>query len=265
LLVWRKADNWTAFTDGYRTWLNGPQGLQQRLNTELFPWEAAPAAGRTVVWAADMEPGDFSQWEADGGGGLFNTGTGQASVTTAFAHGGARAAQLTITTGDGASHAARLFRWSEARANPAAYYGAWYYFPHRYAGMAWWNVFQWKSKTPTRNDAFWQLNVGNRPDGSMYLYLYNWVNARAYDQAAADLPVGRWVHLEAYYVQSSTGAGRVVVWQDGAKLWDLVGADTQYPDGDVEWSLNDYTDGISPAVATIYVDDAAISTGPAPP
>ena len=25
LLVWRKADNWTAFTDGYRTWLNGPQ------------------------------------------------------------------------------------------------------------------------------------------------------------------------------------------------------------------------------------------------
>ncbi|MYB77409.1 MAG: hypothetical protein F4X83_09995 [Chloroflexi bacterium] len=40
LLVWRKADNWTAFTDGYRTWLNGPNGLQQRLNTERFEWEA---------------------------------------------------------------------------------------------------------------------------------------------------------------------------------------------------------------------------------
>ena len=34
LLVWRKADNWTAFTDGYRTWINGPNGLVQRLNTE---------------------------------------------------------------------------------------------------------------------------------------------------------------------------------------------------------------------------------------
>ena len=34
LLVWRKADNWTAFTDGYRTWLNGPHGLQARLNTK---------------------------------------------------------------------------------------------------------------------------------------------------------------------------------------------------------------------------------------
>ena len=40
LLVWRKADNWTAFTDGYRTWLNGPAGLQVRLNGDPpFPWE----------------------------------------------------------------------------------------------------------------------------------------------------------------------------------------------------------------------------------
>ena len=39
-LVWRKADNWTAFTDGYRTWIYGPNGLVQRLNTERFPWEA---------------------------------------------------------------------------------------------------------------------------------------------------------------------------------------------------------------------------------
>ena len=40
LLVWRKADNWTAFTDGYRTWVNGPNGIQQRLNTDRFSWEA---------------------------------------------------------------------------------------------------------------------------------------------------------------------------------------------------------------------------------
>lgn len=39
LMVWRKEDNWTAFTDGYRTWVNGPLGLQERLNTERFDWE----------------------------------------------------------------------------------------------------------------------------------------------------------------------------------------------------------------------------------
>lgn len=41
LLVWRKADNSTAFTDGFRTWINGPYGLQERLNTERLSWEAA--------------------------------------------------------------------------------------------------------------------------------------------------------------------------------------------------------------------------------
>jgi hypothetical protein len=42
LLVWRKADNWTAFTDGYHTWVNGPRGLQERLNSQRFQWEANP-------------------------------------------------------------------------------------------------------------------------------------------------------------------------------------------------------------------------------
>lgn len=39
LLVWRKADNWTAFTDGSTTWINGPYGVQARANGERFAWE----------------------------------------------------------------------------------------------------------------------------------------------------------------------------------------------------------------------------------
>ena len=53
LLVWRKASNHTAFTDGHHTWVSGPLGLQQRLNSEQFDWE------REVV-AAD-EPAAFTQ------------------------------------------------------------------------------------------------------------------------------------------------------------------------------------------------------------
>jgi hypothetical protein len=40
LLVWRKADNGTAFTDGSQTWLLGPYGLQQRPNNRRFAWES---------------------------------------------------------------------------------------------------------------------------------------------------------------------------------------------------------------------------------
>lgn len=50
LLVWRKADNHTAFTDGYRTWVNGPHGLQERLNSQHFPWEdTGSGAGPQLV------------------------------------------------------------------------------------------------------------------------------------------------------------------------------------------------------------------------
>ena len=48
LLVWRRQDNWTGFTDGHRTWTSGPNGLELRLNTERFCWES-DAAPRTCL------------------------------------------------------------------------------------------------------------------------------------------------------------------------------------------------------------------------
>ncbi|MHB0870059.1 MAG: hypothetical protein ACYC66_13120 [Chloroflexota bacterium] len=44
MMVWRKADNWTAFTDGATTWVLGPFGLQRRANQERFGWEV-PGSG----------------------------------------------------------------------------------------------------------------------------------------------------------------------------------------------------------------------------
>ncbi len=56
LMVWRKADNWTAFTNGYQTWINGPDGLVARLNTQRFPWEANPDGLPLVGGAAPSTP-----------------------------------------------------------------------------------------------------------------------------------------------------------------------------------------------------------------
>ncbi|MBI2953235.1 MAG: ABC transporter substrate-binding protein [Chloroflexi bacterium] len=39
LLVWRKASNWTGFSDGHQTWISGPFGLEKRLNSDRLPWE----------------------------------------------------------------------------------------------------------------------------------------------------------------------------------------------------------------------------------
>ncbi len=69
LLVWRKTDNWTAFTDGYRTWINGPNGLVQRLNTERFAWEADYAPGLVSLRRSDPEAAaaiEALPWVRDG-------------------------------------------------------------------------------------------------------------------------------------------------------------------------------------------------------
>lgn len=49
LLVWRKSDNFTAFTDGGTTWVIGPDGLQSRPNDERFAWESEPVASTAPV------------------------------------------------------------------------------------------------------------------------------------------------------------------------------------------------------------------------
>jgi hypothetical protein len=46
LLVWRKTEGVTAFTDGHRTWISGPYGLHQRLNTRRYCWEAGADPAR---------------------------------------------------------------------------------------------------------------------------------------------------------------------------------------------------------------------------
>ncbi len=72
LLVWRKADNFTAFTTGYRTFVNGPTGLETRLNIQRFAWEANPEGLPVVpdayVGAAQFQhrPGPTLQFAPSG-------------------------------------------------------------------------------------------------------------------------------------------------------------------------------------------------------
>lgn len=73
LMAWRKADNWTAFTDGATTWINGPVGLQSRHNLARFPWEsgaqliAAPASTPVPVAVPLPTPAPtplpFADWQ----------------------------------------------------------------------------------------------------------------------------------------------------------------------------------------------------------
>jgi hypothetical protein len=228
---------------------------------------ATPTGGR-VLWSADHETGDLAQWTAGDGGGPFNSGTGEVRVSQVVARAGRYSLALTIRDANGQPQAARLFRWAE---NPAeAYYSAWLLFPERFQTGPWWDVFQFKS--PDRagvSQPAWVLNVGNLPSGEMVFYLWDALGQQSHQQGAGAtvLPVGRWVHVEALYRRSTGPAGRIAIWQDGVRLLDRDGVRTALTES-VQWSLANYTDSISPPAATIYADDAVISTirvGPTEP
>lgn len=78
LMAWRKADNWTAFTDGATTWINGPEGVASRPNGgPLFPWESQPTASPPAPAPAPAPPppppsGGFNPRDYIGKGDAFN-------------------------------------------------------------------------------------------------------------------------------------------------------------------------------------------------
>ena len=68
LLVWQKSSNLTSFTDGYHTWILGPNGLQMRLNTQRFPWEPTVSSAPPPQGSAGTEQSrNWAGYAASGG------------------------------------------------------------------------------------------------------------------------------------------------------------------------------------------------------
>ncbi len=226
--------------------------------------QTQPISSSGVIWSADTESGNLDQWtQGQYGEAVFNSGTGSVTVSHDVAHSGSTSLKMAISDANGTAQAARIFRWNDPQGNslPAsAYYSVWYYFPQNYTPDQWWNVLQFKSKSSSGQvDPMWVLNVGNRPDGNMYFYLWDAMHSRSYSAAAqVDVPVGRWVHIETYFQRSTGSNGQITIWQDGVKLFDLSGIQTTTFDNQ-QWSLANYTDRINPSNSVIYADDAAIS------
>jgi hypothetical protein len=255
------------------------------MNLAPQPKAATPAG--SVLWSAGMETGDLSEWFLPpvsnpnyAGGGIFNSSIATTCVDV-IAHTGSYSAKLSINTAippQSQTSGARLFRWLEPQTYSDLYYTVWYYFPQRYSvngSPSWWNVLAWKSHIPGGADSpFFILSVGNLSTtdgttGPMYLYLYNQNTQTAYTQTPPPglspkfIPEAQWFRLDAFYRCAADNTGHVTIWQDGQLMFDVpnVPMGTRYPNGDCQWSINNYSNSLSPSTATIYVDDAAICTG----
>ncbi len=100
-----------------------------------------------LVWFADHETGDISQW-IPGGDYIQQGPKASYEVVTTQAHSGTHGVGLTINTDDSSptgAHAAYLFRWEQLPDDGYYYYSAWYFLPQDVQPGDWWNLFQWKS------------------------------------------------------------------------------------------------------------------------
>lgn len=246
---------------------------------------AGPASGNVeqssgVVWSADHETGDLSQW-SKGTSKVSEQDSGSCSrpskgVSTEVARSGKYSMKMTIDSSKEGS-GCRQFRYPEILSGKPYYYSAWLYFPKNWDVNGYTNIFQFKSKPldgSRQSDPLWVIRTGNRNNGNMY-YVLSWKGgtynlagpqagngkqSKVYSQSLMDIPVGKWTHLEVYFRQSAQFDGQITVWQDGVQIFDVNNIRTKFSNADNRWSVNNYGYDISPKIIDLYVDDAVIST-----
>ncbi len=216
-----------------------------------------PPPGGPVTWAADTETGDVSQW-ANGqfGEAVFNTGTGNVEASTDVARSGRYSLKMSISGAANETQAARILRWHD---NPVeAYYSVWFNFPQVYRPAEWWNVLQFKSQSNTDNVPTWVLNVGNRPDGTMYFYLWDALTNTSYSPLHhVDLPISSWFQVKVFFRRATDNTGRITIWQGNDLLFDIDQVRTAIADN-THFGVGNYADDITPSDSVIYADDAVI-------
>lgn len=214
------------------------------------------------------------------------------TVTDEIARSGRYSMKHALTGASNASQGCRTFRRylaiddGEAVVLPdEAYYSAWYYLPTDVETDVWWNIFQFKSwgevpcpdRLPEEQSlAMLSFDVAAQA-GDRYMTVYHKKPCEQYcadscdwefygPTAESQIPIDEWFHVEVYLAQSTWNDvvnpdGRITVWVNGIEVIDRNGIHTQSRPGDqVQWSVNNYTDNITPADVDLYIDDAAIST-----
>jgi hypothetical protein len=227
------------------------------------------------------------------GGGEYNSGGGTSAASSTQARSGSWSAKLIADTTAGSS-GARLFRWAELRAERRVICESYFFFPVDFTLTAnpatghYLDLFQFKARRDSGVvDPFWLLTPEDAPGGG-HRFRLDWSafsglegphvgehGFRVY-RPATDimLPVGQWFGLRGYIKQSKDFDGAIKIWYlppgGGAPqvIVDETNVRTGHPNTVLgmpwqcanEWSVNNYSDGLSPTPYSLYVDDARISS-----
>lgn len=221
-----------------------------------------------VLWSADFETDDLSQWNADREGGIYQESALQtASIIASPTHGGGHAAKITITPPSNTMPCVNYI-YRQAPTPPGVYYGVWVFLPHSYVVPEYLNLIHFAGSTTNDDSALvsiWDVDIQSQADGSLSAYLFrfpvsNFTQGLRYDQSVPiPMPIGQWVHFEVFFHRATTPIGAIAVWQDGVLIFDVAQVATA-PTDFVRWNVGGASATISPSPADVFIDDAAITT-----
>jgi len=216
----------------------------------------------SLLWSASFERGDLSEWTGDGQGSMFNDNINGKfpRVTTAIAHGGRYAGLLTLSPTMGMPSTNYLFR--DAPSPAAGYYSAWFYIPSSTFVGTWLSLTHFRGQLADGTDlsAIWDVNLYPLPGGGLAAQLFDFsrqINTR--QVVPLPVPFDTWVQFQVYFVKATDATGQIQVFQDGLLILERQGISTVTND-QLQWDAGGACDALTLPPATVYMDDATIST-----
>lgn len=214
-----------------------------------------------ILWQATFEPGDLSEWVDDGNGGVYMDARATAPAASANnSHTGFFSGIATFAP-------AGLTSWSylyrDQPSLPEAYYGAWFYIPSSVQIGSWLSLHHFgyhPTAGATDTTPVWDFHVYPTSTGTLAARLYESSTIKNFEQPnPVAVPVATWVHFEIRYRKAADATGRITVWQDGAQILDVTNALTAPTDW-VQWDAGGGSNDLTPSPASVYLDDATISS-----
>jgi hypothetical protein len=220
--------------------------------------------GSDVLWSAQFEGGTLEEWTSAPGGAVSVSPSPPGSITVSAQHarGGRYAAQFVIDAQSGAGQQdAVLARQGDLP--EAAYYSAWYYLPVTVQVGGFWVISKLRRRTvaddPSTVTELFDVDLVNDPEGEMTLQVYDHRQEATVPLAAAVVvPTGVWFQIETYYRNAPDATGALTVWFDGQTVVDLEATATSSTPW-VEWDVTSVGADLTPAQATLFADDCAVS------
>lgn len=218
--------------------------------------------GSDLVWSADHESSDLSEWSSDLRGGAYPGAQAESAieVVTERARSGRYAVKL-VRPDVSVDAGPLLYREIEL---PSAFYGAWFNVPEVPRTVSYWTIAQFRALPAADSDAAphgVNLNLRSLPGGELVLSVFD-NHATVLQVPLTDppplVPVDEWFHVEARYDGGGTESGRLVVWLNGRRVYE-VSTGPLIGDGPSYFMIGNGAKRLEPSPVSIYVDDVVIS------